>query len=77
MLIFVSRALSTASSEPLSLKLSTCSLLGDSGKLVSSFELGGSSLPFSCGSVNSNRLVSTPHHFHISSEAKFQNLRGQ
>ena len=48
-MFIVSRALSTSSSESLSLslalKLSTHSLLGDSGdKLASSFELGGSSL---------------------------------
>ena len=46
-MFIVSRALSTSSSESLSLalKLSTRSLLGDSGgKLASSFELGGSSL---------------------------------
>ena len=51
MLSGVSRALSISSYESLSLslelKLSTCSLLGDSGgRLASSFELAGSLLSF-------------------------------
>ena len=60
-MFIVSRALSTSSSESLSLslalKLSTRSLLGDSGgKLASSFELGGSSL--------SLETLSTPLQIH-------------
>ena len=60
-MFIVSRALSTSSSESLSLslalKLSTRSLLRDSGgKLASSFELGGSSL--------SLETLSTPLQLH-------------
>ena len=77
-MFIVSRALFTSSSESLSLslalKLSTRSLLGDSGgKLASSFESGGSSLSlglFLRLSVNFNLLVLRPFQFHISSEAR-------
>ena len=73
MLSVVSRALSTSSSESLSLalKLSACSLLGDcGGKRTSSFELDGSSrspgtlsAPFSEFKLTGFKTVSVSYKF--------------